>query len=201
MLFRQARNSELAPMSENTVTCSWLTPSMLLNQGGSKSFERIERLSSVECNHSMPQSMLLNQGGSKSFERIERLSSTECVQGLHFTHCILLNGSKSRAVIIYVYSMIQWTHYMLLNRSIRSKDLLPPWLSSTEGNNQEQHRGWHRVVTLYATQLLNSLKCFPEPLCIHRVVGLSSIYGVVGPHAMHGAWHGVCRLSIIRTTS
>ena len=86
---------------------------------------------------------------------------------------------------------------MLLNRSIRSKVSLPPWLSSTEGVNQEQHRGWHRVVTLYATQLLNSLKCFPEPLCIHRVVGLSSIYGVVGPHAMHG----VCRLSVIRTTS
>ena len=89
---------------------------------------------------------------------------------------------------------------MLLNRSIRSKVSLPPWLSSTEGVNQEQHRGWHRVVTLYATQLLNSLKCFPEPLCIHRVVGLSSIYGVVGPHATPFAGL-VCRLSVIRTTS
>ena len=78
--------SELSNWVAYTVTTqsmllnhSWLTPSMLLNQGGSKSFERIERLSSVECNH--------------------------C---LHFTHCILLNGSKSRAVIIYVYRMIQW---------------------------------------------------------------------------------------------
>ena len=29
------------------------------------------------------------------------------------------------------------THSVLLNRSIRSKDLLPPWLSSIEGVNQE----------------------------------------------------------------
>ena len=72
---------------------------------------------------------------------------------------------------------------MLLNRSIRSKVSLPPWLSSTEGVNQEQHRGWHRVVTLYATQLLNSLKCFPEPLCIHRVVNLSSTDSVVTVYA------------------
>ena len=77
---------------------------------------------------------------------------------------------------------------MLLNRSIRSKDLLPPWLSSTEGVNQEQHRGWHRVVTLYAAQPLNSLKGFAPPL-VEQHRGCQS-----------RTWL-VCRLSIIRTTS
>ena len=43
--------------------------------------------------------------------------------------------------------------------------------------------GIYSVVTVYATQLLNSLKCFPEPLCIHRVVNLSSTDSVVTVYA------------------
>ena len=37
--------------------------------------------------------------------------------------------------------------------------------------------------TVYATQLLNSLKCFPDPLCMHGVVNLSSTDCVVTVYA------------------
>ena len=49
-------------------------------------------------------------------------------------------------------------------------------------DTREVYIGIYSDNTLLATQLLNSLKRFPEPLCMHGVVNLSSTEGVNQEH-------------------
>ena len=103
------------------------------------SIHSVVGLGSIDCNATVYATQLLN--------------SLKCFPDPLCMHGVVNLSSTDSVVTLYAA------------QSLNSlKGFAPPWLSSIEGDNQEQHRGWHRVVTLYAAQPLNSLKGFAPPL-------------------------------------